>query len=103
MIGMMFLKKKGVQDDVLRCIVRRLARRHRRRRHRHLYTVVVIDVQLVRSMIQQMRCVVDMVRVVVRKVNVAEKDRADTQEVAAREDILVLVPIKRVALQPPML
>ncbi len=94
----MYLRKKDVVAVALQC-----APLHRRRR-RHLYIVVVLDVRQVRSM-TRMRgvCVVDMVRVLVVKVNVAGKGRANTQEVVIKEDILVLVPIKHVGLLPEML
>ena len=98
MIGMMHLKKKHVDRVVHQCAHLHLHRR------RHLYIVVVLDVRQVRSM-TRMRgvCVVDMVRVLVVKVNVAGKGRANTQEVVIKEDILVLVPIKHVGLLPEML
>lgn len=98
MIWMTHLKKKHVGD-----IVHQYARRRLHHR-RHLYIVVVINVLTVLSMIQiQEGCVVDMDHVIVRKVNVVEKDLANIPEMATRVDILVLARIKHAAHQQPML
>ena len=98
MIGMMYLKKKHVG-----IMVHRYDHHHRHRR-RHLYIVVVIDVLTALSMIQiQEGCVVDMDRVIVHKVNVVEKDRANIPEMATRGDIPVLVLIKHAGRAQQML
>ena len=85
MIGMTHLKKNRVET-----IAGHRGARRRHRHHLHLCIVVVLNVQTALSMIQiQERCVVDMDRVVVRKVNAVEKDRANTPGQGIKAGILV--------------